>query len=184
MIVTRALLGLATLLAAGCGTYKPALDADGMYRFASAPFAVRAPVECMPGISVQGSGSKVTFTTGPGDWVVDGEFSVEVHGVPAGAVDRDFPARAREIVIGGMELAAGTQMQSEKFFSVNGKPAYQAVVSDEVESVLVATHVRFPEHVVVVHFGYPLEDARGQPRELPWECHDRLLGSIVYAGER
>lgn len=177
-----ALLALAALLASGCGTYKPAIDADGMYVFRGVPFAVRAPVECMPGISVQSADSRVTFSTGPGDWAIDGEFSLQVYAVPAGTVDLDFPKSAQDM-IEGIQPVAGARMLSDKVLSIDDKPAYQAVFSDGVESVLVTTHVRFPQHVVVVSFGFPLQDARGTPRELPWTCHDRLLHSIVYTDE-
>lgn len=173
------------LLMVGCAaTYRPSIDTDGMYRLKGAPFAVWAPVDCVPDIAVYDTDNGVRFTTGRGDWITSGEFEVQVHAVPQGSFEEDFVAKAKEIYQRGLNLVDEARMQSEEVLFIDGKPAYQTVTTDDQESLLIATHIRFPDHVVVVHLGYPLYDSHGEQREVPWACYERFVGSIVYSDGR
>lgn len=182
----RWILAVAVLLStAGCAGFSPGkVDADGIYRFREAPVEVRAPDECLYDPRVYVARSTVLFTTGVKYWWGDGsgQYYAEVADLPEGLSDpAEFVAAATEIHRKAREKS-GTNLESEEVLEINGRLAFRSIGTHRHTYSSVATSIQFAEHFVSAHLVYPQRDVRGQALGIPWECYERFVGSIDYAG--
>lgn len=60
--------------------------------------------------------------------------------------------------------------------------AFRYIRQHRKSYVTVATSIQFASHFVIAYLVYPLKYVSGQPLEIPWECYERFVASIDYAG--
>ncbi len=174
------LLGLA-----GCAGYsRGTVDTDGIYRFREAPIEVRAPAECLYDPRVYVAHSSVVFTTGLKNWRGDGsgQYHVDLADLPEGLSDPAFfVAAATELHREAYERNNGV-LESEEVLDIHNRLAFQSVGTHRNVYVMVVTSIQFASHIVTAHLVYPKRDVSGQPMEIPWQCYERFVASIGYAG--
>lgn len=165
-------------LIACAGPCRVSLDERGVYHFQTVPFTVQAPQACMENTTVEAEDAYVRFTTGRGNWQADGDYRVEIYNVPGVGEDRDrFETIARQAFLETME-SAGNRIKSTDDISVNGRPAFQGLASDESIAMVLGTNILFPDHIVMVQLLYPSVPGEDDVDDLPWDCYQRFIESI------
>lgn len=177
--MVRLCLSLVVLSLVACaGPSRVSLDEQGIYHFQAVPFKVEAPQACIENLSVEAEDAYVRFTTGRGNWQAAGDYRIEIYDVPGVGEDRDrFEAIARQAFLETME-SAGNSIKSTEDVSVNGRPAFQGLASDDSIAMVLGTNILFPDHIVMVQLLYPSVPGEDDVEDLPWDCYQRFIKSI------
>lgn len=177
--MVRLCLSLVVLSLIACaGPSRVSLDEQGLYHFESVPFRVEAPQACMENMSVQADDANVRFTTGRGNWKADGDYRIEIYNVPGVGDDQArFEIIVRQAFHDTM-AEAGNSVKSTDDITVNGRPAFQGLASDESIAMVLGTNILFPDHIVMVQLLYPSVPGEDDVEDLPWDCYQRFIESI------
>jgi|GEM_PF-6667716 len=177
--MVRLCLSLVVLSLIACaGPSRVSLDEQGLYHFEAVPFRVEAPQACMENMSVQAGEGSVRFTTGRNNWKADGDYRIEIYNVPGVGEDRDRFEAIVEQAFRDTMADAGNSIKSTEYVSINGRPAFQGLASDESIAMVLGTNILFPDHIVMVQLLYPSVPGEDDVEDLPWECHQRFVESI------
>lgn len=176
----RVLLLCVVVFLSACAAPQPRLDEQGTFFFQGEPFSVSAPHGCMDNLLVRDKPNSVRFTERRGGWQAAGDYSIAIYALPDGVRDEaSFRPMVRNIFNRSV-AEAGNRVLSGDDVSVNGRPAFQGVSTDDSKAVVVATNILFPSHIVMVQLLYPW-DVEDQPEpEVPWSCYQEFIESIGF----
>jgi|SRR5690554_5426962 len=176
----RVLVLSIVIFVSACAAPQSRLDEQGTFFFQGEPFTVSAPQACMHNPSVRDSPNSVRFTERRGGWQAAGDYSVAIYALPEGVRDEgSFRPMVRNIFNRSVE-EAGNRVKSGDDVTVNDRPAFQGVSTDDSKAVVVSTNILFPNHIVMVQLLYPWDLKREAEPEIPWHCYQGFIESIEY----
>lgn len=177
---------LALALLASCAELsKLKVGSDGMYRFKQQPVAVWAPKECLLDMAVFESSNSVDFVTGRGYWQAGGQYAVQVYPISKEIKDAtSFIAETKKFLPQYMVKDRASKgfdfkLRSEKQLEVNGRPAYQAIATEEGKAVFIATFVLHTSRITVASLIFPVKIGELPETKIPWKCYEKFSTSVT-----
>lgn len=168
------------ILLCACAAPQSRLDEQGMFVFQGEPFAVSAPQACMQNPSVRESPNSVRFTARRGGWQAAGDYSMAIYALPEGVRDEaSFRPMVRTIFNRSVK-EAGNRVKSGDDVTVNDRPAFQGISTDDSKAVVVSTNILFSDHLVMVQLLYPWDPKKEVQPDVPWSCYQEFIESIEY----
>jgi hypothetical protein len=163
---------------------KSKVDGDGIYRFKNAPFAVKAPANCLVNFETKDLTDYVMFSTRPGQLTSSGQYDLRLIKPPPSIHDEaTFIEETKEFLLRYLSQDNKTsglsfELKEEKQLQVGARPAYRGIAVAKGKAVFVATFVYQDDWITVAGLVYPLHGSQDATDQLPWKCYDEFVNSV------